>query len=676
MENSFINDFKMPPKKYRVSPIAHVISADIGEAETFIEKIADYGYGGVVTNVPYANGFTSNPDNVAYLGELIGLLERKGLSYWLYDEMGYPSGQGGGLTLDGHPELAAKGFYMHRRIAYEPTHAEFRLDDESDKIIWAAKYPIETPGVHESIVQFDKMIPLEFTAERVSCELAANEVMYVFCVKDSYEGTHSTHNVSSFKHNINVMDRRAVRRFIDCCFEPTAAGVPDAFSRAVNVFTDEPSLQVAYVRSYEVWPYALAPYVDGMFEAYEEKYGESIYPSLPLIFEGDERAYPVRVKFYSLVGELIADAYSGQLSEWCEAHGGGFSGHYLMEESITNHVKQYGDYVRVLRAASYPGIDILNCYPEIYGCSTTAFAQMAMRKEKKDGMMVEICPFANINEFKKAPLDNMTSIMGLLYLGGVRVTNSYFTPDFFGGYTNREESRRFNEYVGRLGVMLDGKTNDRDTFVYYPLEDAQAKLRPLYTAGGGDYSTESRLTGLLNALYDAGIDFGMLDGEDLCELLERGELSGCTVKNIIVPETDIMYGSSAAALRRLSELGVNVIFNERTPHIDAESGAALELSGARVLALGTLFEELGRRSGCFTGAAEGGLVARGKFRDGEHTIYMLCSRSRTDAYLDMPETEALICDPSDGSVTKSAVSPLVSCGKLKIPAMRAVFVRI
>lgn len=135
------------------------------------------------------------------------------------------------------------------------------------------------------------------------------------------------------------MDKAAVRRFIDLCFEPIAQAIPDAYSRAENVFTDEPSLHVTYVRAYETWPYALAPWVDGLFEAYENEYHESILLQLPLIFEGGTNAYPVRVKFYEIVGKLAAEAYSGQLSTWCEAHGCGFSGHYLLEENISQHVK-------------------------------------------------------------------------------------------------------------------------------------------------------------------------------------------------------------------------------------------------------------------------------------------------------------------------------------------------
>lgn len=664
-------DFQNPPRTFRVNPMTH------GWAEDYraqMDRGAAYGYGGAVTNVPFADGFTSNPDNLAKFAEILDAMDEKGLEFWIYDEMGYPSGQGGGMVLDGHPELAAKGFYMHRRIAYEPTYAKFRLDDESDKIIWAAKYPVETPGIHESFVQFDRMVPVDFTADYLECDLSEKEILYVFCVKDSYAGSHSTHNVSSFRKNINIMDKAAVRRFIDLCFEPIAQAIPDAYSRAVNVFTDEPSLHVAYVRDYETWSYALAPWVDGLFEAYEAEYGESLLPKLPLIFEGGTNAYPVRVKFYELVGKLAAEAYSGQLAAWCEAHGCGFSGHYLLEENISHHVKQYGDFVRVMRAASYPGIDILNCYPEIYPYNVTRYTQMAVRKNGTNGMMVEICPFANVDEFKKDPLNNMTAVMGLLYLGGVRVTNSYFN-----GYTNEAETRWFNEYAGRLRTMLDNLPNDCGTFVYYGLEDAQAKNKPLYCSGwnDGDTLAQDSTEALTTALNENGFDYYFIDGEDLAEAVETfnqtgtAKISGHEVKNIFIPKLDVMKESSIEQLAKLTECGLNVKFIDRSPHYSAESGEPLALPMMFDISdVNAVIADLYGEGGVFNMKVDGATVLRARFMRDDTVIHMLCNKSRTDAALPYTGTsDAELWNPSDGSVT-----PVKPGETVTIPAMRAVFV--
>ena len=83
--------------------------------------LKDYGYGGVVTNVRQEDGFTANRKNLEEFNGLVELLKKNEMSYWLYDESGYPSGSGGGLVLKGHEELEAKGLYT---VSYTHLHGE------------------------------------------------------------------------------------------------------------------------------------------------------------------------------------------------------------------------------------------------------------------------------------------------------------------------------------------------------------------------------------------------------------------------------------------------------------------------------------------------------------------------------------------------------------------------
>lgn len=104
--------FQTPPAQYRVRPMTHGWPEARKE---YMQALKEYGFGGVVTNVPHENGFTQNPENLKEFQRILDDLKDAGLSYWIYDENGYPSGYGGGLVLEGHPELEAKGFYMRRK---------------------------------------------------------------------------------------------------------------------------------------------------------------------------------------------------------------------------------------------------------------------------------------------------------------------------------------------------------------------------------------------------------------------------------------------------------------------------------------------------------------------------------------------------------------------------------
>lgn len=698
-----VDDFKFPAMKYRVNPIIHHWPGN--DRDILMDAVKAFGYGGVVTNPSTRNGFTDNPENIEEFKEILTDLDKRGLSYWIYDENGYPSGYAGGKTLEGHPEMEAKGFYMVRRIAYAPKHSTYHMDDESDKIVWAAKYPVDCTAINNSIIQFEKMEQIPFADSFVECDLKAYEALFIFVVKSCYEGSHCTHNVCSHSRYINIMDEKAVRRFIDICYEPIVDKIPDAYSRAVAVFTDEPSLQVGYIHGYEEWPYALAPWVDGLFEAYEDMYGESLKPWLPLLFEGQATAYPIRIKFYNLVGKLISRAYTYQLSKWCEDHGGQFSGHYIAEESILAHVKYYGNYIEVLRNTSYPGIDVLACIPEIYNYNTAKFPQLAAQKMSSNGMMVEICPFIRVPEFAENAIDNMTGVMNLLFMGGTRVTNSYFASDFasydqeklseFKGYMNKDEANQFNEYVGRIAYMLDGIQNDCGTFVYYALEDVQAKLYPRHREiEAKDSDTDVSIRTITRMIYEAGYDYSFADREEIVKAaacLKDGKnpmIFGSVVETVIVPSVDVMCGDARAALVELKAADVDILFLDKLPRYDVESMPEFQKYDFRQEAVFSdditsdndfkafskdgILAVLHARTDAFDAKAQNAMILKARYNRDGLEMYFVVNNSRLSAEVLLnhrEHAEAILYNPADGST-----APVRMDEKIKLQALRGVFV--
>jgi hypothetical protein len=287
-------------------------------------------------------------------------------------------------------------------------------------------------------------------------------------------------------------------------------------------------------------------------------------------------------------------------------------------------------------------------------------------------MMVEICPFANVDEFKKDPLNNMTAVMGLLYLGGVRVTNSYFN-----GYTNEEETRWFNGYVGRLRTMLDGLHNDCGTFVYYGIEDAQAKTKPLYCSGwnDGDTLAQDSTEALTSALNENGFDYYFVDAEDLAEAVETlknsgaASISGHPVKTILIPKLDVIREDSLKSLAVLAEAGIRVKFMDRVPAYLPENGLS-SLPEFDKVSVGDTVDMLYADGGIFNEKVSGAVVLRARFVRGGTTIHMLANKSRTGAELTYSgECPAELWNPADGSVT-----PVNPGGTVSVPAMRAVFV--
>lgn len=685
--NPKIKQWEDPPKRYRANPMIHEMP---GKNRTVLmDAVKDFGFGGVVTNPSWENWYEGYERNVSEFADVLRELEERDLSFWIYDEKGYPSGAAGGEVLRGHPELEAKGFYMRRMVAYEPRHVKFQLDCESDKIVWAARYPMDCTSLNDAFVLYDRMTAVPFSESVCEADLGEKEAMYVFGVKPSYEGTHLTHISYSYLRYINVMNPAAVRRFIDVMLEPIARAIPDAFSRATAVFTDEPALYLGYSKDYERWPYAMAPWCDDLFERYEKEYGQSLLPYLPLLFEGGTNAYPYRINFYRLVGKIVADSYVQQMRKWVGEHGGVFSGHYLGEEHILGHVKDYGSYIEVASSTDYPGLDVLTCHPEGFNYDTVKYPQMVARKMGASGIMAELCPFYDVETFAKDPVNNMISVVGTLYMYGVRICNSYFTSNFEEyapdkladrkGYMSREEARFFNNYVGRLGWMMDGAVNDCTTFVYYGIEDSAAKFMPeCHPVNDGPAAEVQYATnGFTRKLLEQGNDFYYADRDDLVAAADCSipTISGHRVERVIIPSVDVLYDESYQALRLLQEKGVKVCFLEKIPGFgSSEPVRKTDRTEFTPYAPEQILEEMKQQDDGLKLHCGDFTVLKARYAKGNRRLWMLNNINRCDVEVSATLTEnqtAKVFNPDDGSIL-----PYQNEKYITIPALRALFLVI
>ena len=79
----------------------------------------------------------------------------------------------------------------------------------------------------------------------------------------------------------------------------------------------------------------------------------------PCCLREQRSAGPHASNSIEMIGHVIGQSYTAQLRNWCRAHGGRFSGHYLGEEMLVDHVRSYGNMLSVQRQSDYPGMDIL-----------------------------------------------------------------------------------------------------------------------------------------------------------------------------------------------------------------------------------------------------------------------------------------------------------------------------
>lgn len=256
---------------------------------------------------------------------------------------------------------------------------------------------------------------------------------------------------------------------------------------------------------------------------------------------------------------------------------------YGIGQVVNGFLAKYMNEKYFMTAADYPGLDILTCNPEEYNCNSAKYIQMAARKKGTKGTMVELCPFNNKDVFMKDPWNNMHTIVGLLAMSGVRRFNSYFRADFsevderfssMKGYRSKQDAIKFNEYVGRIGYMLDGVWNDCNLYVYRPIEDGQVKQIPKTSGalGFNSASTDGAVAPLVkNRIFPTGVDFMYLDAEDLVEIVKTTKngsvkVSGSDMKILVVPGVDYIDPEAKKSMVELQKMGVKVLFNNSVPN--------------------------------------------------------------------------------------------------------------
>lgn len=582
------NEFETPPLRYRPYQIVHEWGDDPQEK---LERLASLGIGGIVTNVSWDDRYLRDERAFRELDAQLDAASGMGLGIWLYDEKGYPSGSADGLTLSGHPELQARGLYRTSVTGSGLAPVVVTLPEDGIRFYSASLHSLEEAASGATA----RCAETADDGATVRTKGAEGEwVLHTYVEKFLHEGTHAERNGWSPRRYPNLLDSRAVRRFIETTYEPYAAHIGQGrIGEAVSAFfTDEPSLMAAYQNTEETYERAAVPWTEALPGRFEREHGYALAPYLHALFEGDgEAERTVRVQFYRTVANLLADSYFRQLADWCGARGIRFSGHALLEESMVYHAAYYGSLMRVLREMPFPGVDMLTTRPQRYVDDpfgyllAPKFVSSAARAIGRRDVMAEICPvhFDPSGAFTydgDASLSDMTGTANLLYMGGVTHINSYYGALDM----EAERYRRYCAHVGRLGVMLEGAAHLPDVGVYYGIETYQADYKPIRQAvrhqPGPMWDRHESLLATARELLSAGLDFNFLDDQAIMDAeLKDGalEVGGISYRVLLMQGVEVIPLAVLAKLQRFEASGGRVIWTGTLPASGIYAGEHAEV---------------------------------------------------------------------------------------------------
>ncbi|MBR4940612.1 MAG: beta galactosidase jelly roll domain-containing protein, partial [Clostridia bacterium] len=436
----------------------------------------------------------------------------KGMICWIYDEGGWPSGGACGKVLQDHPEYARKNLAVRDLrctggSVYKKTSSDVlaAFENDSKQIFEGYVFPEDT-AVSEYFIEV------------------------------------KTPGKSDYP---DLLNRSATEYFLAITHDGYAAALGENPGNSVSaVFTDEPKA-----------PHA--PFNQELVQKYEQAWGESVLPYLPLIAgrkKADENGARVLRRWYDICSRTFCENFLLPCKKWANDRGMAFTGHMDKDHEAIGCIRGGNNFhlMRALRCLDIPGIDVIwqQLYPESMSDTRDEnnvvngfFPRYASSAAVQTGTELALTESFGVVG-PGVPFDIMRYTLGYQALRGINIFNFFNVPLGRKGallaqelpiFTKEQQYYRdlpiFNAYTERLSYLGSLGRRDCETALYYPVNDFWSGIN------ADEISDEFERLG--RALEDRFVDFDIID-DDIIQTAsgtDSGKLSAgrAVYKTIVIP---------------------------------------------------------------------------------------------------------------------------------------------
>jgi hypothetical protein len=693
LPKSFIlENFDDPPDQYRL--VQYELNT------TTLESYPRYGIGGFMAFF-YRELYQQGNSARRSIGSKVDAAFDQGMEVWLADDFGYPSGMAGGKVVEANPEFEVRGLATTRLSGNARGSNIMKLPQGAERFVSATLFSVSRDGSRaiiggRTVVEDER---IHTTGAAGDWELQA----FFTVIRDRDVQAQST--MAQFRHSgryPDLLNRDAVGSFLDIMHTRILAEIDDFALKVRGFYTNEPNLMQLH------WDltdgsFACVSWNTLLPETFEAMHGYDLMPRLGALFEGDDMASRrVRVHYHQAVAKLFTDSFARQIREWCNARGIASSGHFLLNEYLAMHVACYGDLMKFAAEFDIPALDIgipnadrFNTFPYE---QTKFFSSIAAWKER-DSVICLLDPIIGggglLRLSPSIPL--LLNSTNWAFFHGANVFSSYFpldprdTSDAQGrgeratGYSSKEY-RQFNEYLGRIALVLRGARRETNVGLYYPIANFQGYYRPSnkhWVKMRPDFVRfQKPWDDTIAALMDADMDFNILHPKAIEEASIDGEtlrIGSATYRYLIMPQMEMLPKAIVAKLEAFQKAGGTVIWLDSVPALGHYPGEddyvskvlenAVPVNAESLPSLiGNSFSDAFRLQ--FTPGADALGVAR--FYRNNQQIYYLINKTESDLDVEVVHAESeefTLLDPSTGEIHR-VKSPC----SMKIGALRSILI--
>jgi len=322
---SLIKQFSDPPKEYRTTPFmvwdAKVTHESIDRQ---LRNFKESGAGGAIIH-PRPGLITEYLSNEWFelYDYAVSQAKKLGLDIWMYDENSYPSGFAGGHVNAEMPSSYNQGTGMEGfKFTQLPDDAkEYFVILKKEGSIW-------------------KDISKSFNSYKNK-----NGDYYLF--KKVYNVLNNPWH-GGFCY-VDLMAPGVTEKFLEITMKGYENTFGDKLAESIHgMFSDEPQIH-SIGRSFRWTPL--------LFQTYQKRWGESLIPLLPYLYEETGPWKEVRNHYRQVLLQLFIERWSIPMHDYCEKHGLKWTGHYW--EHAWPDVGEGPDNMAMYPWHQMPAIDML-----------------------------------------------------------------------------------------------------------------------------------------------------------------------------------------------------------------------------------------------------------------------------------------------------------------------------
>ena len=683
--------FKNPPNEYRLTQYQLTPKT--------LDRYPTCGIGGVMGffySIIYPEcgkqHYKLGENGPGIIGELVDDARAIDYKVWLADDWGYPSGMAGGRVVAENPDFEVRSLVMLSEAGSGATAIDFTLPDDLYDIVYAAVYPVQ-----EGAIQWSGVVPLAFEKRQVNdTGIEGDWELRVFARYVRDKDTQGQSTVRQFGHAgryPDLMNREAMSRFIANMHAPILAQIDDSASKVEGFYCNEPNLMQTHWDRKTKAPYACTPWSDALPVVFQKIHGYELFSVLPALFEGgDDDTRRARLHYRQAVAELLTDSFSRQIREWCNARGIKSSGHFLLNDYLTQHVQGYGDLMKFVSEFDVPALDIPIPNPDQFMDfryqQSRFFSSVASWKEKDLTIMLLDPIIGGYGRSRLSPdLPLLLNSVNMASFHGVSLFTSYLPldPKNGKGDTGRNEKatgytvdeyRFLNEYTGRITQVLRGARRDAGVALYYPISMFQADL----LASDAGWPSINKLHLDKQEAWDE-IEQALLDGDIEYmivhpEAVAAAELHDGSMKigygsyhTIVMPHLDFLPLDVLEQLTCFEQAGGTVIWIDRMPrgaeHAKNDAAVLAALQAAQAVDVDQITDIIKRSYSAefdltFTPGTD--KLNIGRFLKNGEPVYLLVNRMQEELTVNVSGAgQVKLLDPSTGeisSITLPATLPV------------------